>query len=64
MTIEEGTQNLHSVHLRAISQFYLKPSNALQTKILGLTQHQRLLFWMPIRNQKRANNDLEQYSTR
>jgi len=32
MTIEEGTQNLHSVHLRAISQFHLIPSNALQEK--------------------------------
>ena len=33
MTIEEGTQNSHSVHLRAISQFYFIPSNALQKKI-------------------------------
>ena len=33
MTIEEGMQNLHSARLRAISQFYFIPSNALQKKI-------------------------------
>ena len=64
MTTEEGMQNLHSVHLRAISQFYFIPSNALQKKIFWLIRHRRLLFWTRIRNQKCANNDLEQYSTR
>ena len=64
MTFEEGKQNLHSVHLRAISQFYFIPSNALQKKFFWLAWHRRLLFWTPIRNKKRANNDLELYSTR
>ena len=51
-TIEERTQNSHTVHVRAISQFYLMPSNALQKKIFWLTWHRRLLFWTPNKKSK------------